>query len=94
MLGAFEDHVHGLLGEIRSAGLWKPERVLASPQRPQASLHGGQQVLVLCANNYLGLADHPQVIAANHAPGDRGARCRVRECECCALLSFGEGDQG
>ena len=53
--------------DIRLAGLWKPERVLDSPQRPEARLHGGADVLVLCANNYLGLADDPRVIAAARA---------------------------
>jgi glycine C-acetyltransferase len=71
MLGAFEKHVEGVLGEIRSAGLWKPERVLHSPQKPDADLQGGQHVLVLCANNYLGLADDPRVIAAARAALDR-----------------------
>ncbi len=71
MLGAFEQHVNTVLGEIRSAGLWKPERVLDSPQRPQAELHGGAKVLVLCANNYLGLADHPRVVAAAREALDR-----------------------
>jgi glycine C-acetyltransferase len=71
MLGAFEEHVNSVLGEIRSAGLWKPERVLDSPQRPDAELHGGAHVLVLCANNYLGLADNPRVIAAARAALDR-----------------------
>ncbi len=71
MLGGFEKHVEGVLGEIRSAGLWKPERVLHSPQRPDAELQGGQHVLVLCANNYLGLADDPRVIAAARAALDR-----------------------
>jgi len=71
MLGAFEQHVQATLGEIRSAGLWKPERVLDSPQRPQADLHGGAHVMVLCANNYLGQADNPKIIAAAHAALDR-----------------------
>jgi glycine C-acetyltransferase len=71
MLGAFEQHIQGVLGEIRSAGLWKPERILDSPQRPQAELHGGAKVMVLCANNYLGLADHPKIIAAAHGALDR-----------------------
>ncbi len=71
MLGAFEPHVQSQLDEIRTAGLWKPERVLHSPQQPQAQLQGGQDVLVLCANNYLGLADDPRVIAAARAALDR-----------------------
>ena len=71
MLGAYQKHVESQLNEIRGAGLWKPERILDSPQSPGARLHGGQDVVVLCANNYLGLADDPRVIAAAHAALDR-----------------------
>jgi glycine C-acetyltransferase len=59
------------LEEIREAGLEKPERVLTSPQRARVGVRGGDaEVLNLCANNYLGLADHPEVIAAAHAAID------------------------
>src|SRR6266581_1558321 len=71
MLGAFTRFVDSQLQEIRGAGLWKPERVLNSPQRPSARLRDGTEVLVLCANNYLGLADHPRVIAAARDALDR-----------------------
>src|SRR5256884_7827579 len=71
MLGAYQQHVESQLQEIRGAGLWKPERILDSPQRPGARLHGGQDVVVLCANNYLGLADDPRVVAAARAALDR-----------------------
>src|ERR1700733_11924607 len=71
MLGDYQDFVESQLHEIRAAGLWKPERVLDSPQAPGARLHGGQEVVVLCANNYLGLADDARVIAAAHAALDR-----------------------
>src|SRR4051812_12717881 len=71
MLGAYQQHVESQLGEIRGAGLWKPERILESPQRPGARLHGGEDVVVLCANNYLGLADDPRVVAAAQAALDR-----------------------
>src|SRR3989454_6447425 len=54
------------LDSIREAGLWKEERVLASPQGPVVRLADGREVLVFCANNYLGLSSHPQVIAAAH----------------------------
>jgi glycine C-acetyltransferase len=67
MLGSYKEFLESQLGEIRNAGLWKPERVLDTPQRPDARLHGGSDVVVLCANNYLGLADHPRVIAAAQA---------------------------
>jgi len=54
------------LDGIRAAGLWKDERVIASPQGPSVRLEGGREVLVFCANNYLGLSSHPDVIAAAH----------------------------
>jgi len=64
MLGAYQQFVESQLNETRTAGLWKPERVLASPQQPEARLQSGDDVLILCANNYLGLADDPRVIQA------------------------------
>ena len=71
MLGSYEPFVEAQLTETRQAGLWKPERVLASPQRPAARLQSGDDVLILCANNYLGLADDPRVIAAARDALDR-----------------------
>jgi hypothetical protein len=58
------------LDEIRSSGLWKDERIIASPQRPWIELSTGEKVLNLCANNYLGLSDHPVMIAAAKASYD------------------------
>ncbi len=52
------------LSQIRTEGLFKHERVLASPQDAHVRVGGGQEVINLCANNYLGLADHPAVVAA------------------------------
>ena len=52
------------LAEIESAGLWKTERVLASDQNNHISLEDGSEVINMCANNYLGLANNPQVIQA------------------------------
>ena len=54
------------LASIRAAGLAKDERVLASPQGAEVRLADGSAVLVFCANNYLGLSSHPDVIAAAH----------------------------
>jgi glycine C-acetyltransferase len=64
MTDSFAAHLNAQLEEIRSSGLWKAERVLASPQSSRVRLHGGADVMVLCANNYLGLADHPEITAA------------------------------
>ena len=51
--------------QIRAAGLFKNERVITSHQRAQITVQGGQQVLNFCANNYLGLSDAPELIAAD-----------------------------
>lgn len=59
------------LREIRDAGLYKSERILAGPQNPHVDLPDNKSVLNLCANNYLGLADHPEVVKAAHAALDR-----------------------
>jgi len=59
------------LGEIRQAGLYKQERFLASPQRARVDLPGTKNILNLCANNYLGLADHPEIIKAAYVALDR-----------------------
>jgi glycine C-acetyltransferase len=70
--GAVAAQVAGELAEIREAGLEKPERVLTTPQRARVEVRGGERpVLNMCANNYLGLADHPDVIAAAHEALDR-----------------------
>jgi len=71
MVGAYQAFVEAQLEEIRGAGLWKPERVLHSAQRPDAELQGGDKVLVMCANNYLGLADDPRILAAARNSLDR-----------------------
>jgi glycine C-acetyltransferase len=52
------------LDEIRAAGLFKSERIITSPQSAEITLEDGRTVLNFCANNYLGLADHPEVITA------------------------------
>jgi glycine C-acetyltransferase len=69
MYGEVETQLRETLDEIRAAGLYKSERQLASPQSSHVS-SGGKDVLNFCANNYLGLADHPSVIGAAHAALD------------------------
>jgi glycine C-acetyltransferase len=63
-------HLVMQLEEIRAAGLWKPERVIESPQGATVAVME-RDVLNLCANNYLGLADHPEVVAAAKEALDR-----------------------
>jgi glycine C-acetyltransferase len=64
MLPEFEKQVSETLEEIKSQGLFKTERVITSPQNAHIAITGGKRVLNMCANNYLGLADHPALIAA------------------------------
>lgn len=64
------DYLDTTLAEIRDAGLYKTERVITTPQSVEIKVQGGQEVLNFCANNYLGLADNPEVIAAAHAALD------------------------
>ena len=60
----FQQYLETELQSIKDAGLYKNERVITSPQKADITVAGGQQVLNFCANNYLGLANNPQLIAA------------------------------
>ena len=64
MLAAFDQQLARTLDEIRSQGLYKTERIITTPQDAKISVGDGKHVLNMCANNYLGLADHPALIAA------------------------------
>src|SRR5260370_29500759 len=64
MVSEFKNQVAKILEEIKSQGLFKTERVITSPQDAYIAITGGKRVLNMCANNYLGLADHPALIAA------------------------------
>ena len=66
MYDTLKPQLEAELQKIRDAGLYKDERVLASPQGPTMRLADGREVLVFCANNYLGLSSHPDVVAAAH----------------------------
>ncbi|MFQ3788915.1 glycine C-acetyltransferase [Halomonas sp. A29] len=67
MYAAFRQHLQGELDAIQQAGLYKHERQLTTPQGAHVGISAGQEVLNLCANNYLGLAQHPEVNAAAKA---------------------------
>lgn len=64
MSQAFYQSVNAMLTEIEANGLYKEERVIISPQSAEITLADGSQVLNFCANNYLGLADHPALVAS------------------------------
>ncbi|NQV25692.1 MAG: glycine C-acetyltransferase [Rhodopirellula sp.] len=66
MYGGFREHLAEQLDGIRSQGLWKSERQIESPQDAHVRLGGSQGLLNLCSNNYLGLADHPEILKAAH----------------------------
>jgi glycine C-acetyltransferase len=71
MTPAYLAHLEKTLGEIDAAGLTKRERLIATAQSAHIAVAGGREVLNFCANNYLGLANHPELIAAAHTALDR-----------------------
>ncbi len=70
MYGTFQSHLRKKIEDIESAGLYKRERVISSPQQAEVTVADGSSVLNLCANNYLGLANHPAIVDAARASLD------------------------
>lgn len=66
MYGKIKEHLQNELTSIKEAGLYKRERIITSEQGAEITLQSGQKVLNFCANNYLGLSSHPEVIKAAH----------------------------
>ena len=64
MYKKMQKHLQEELGSIKDAGLFKDERIIVSPQMAEIKVKSGQEVLNFCANNYLGLSNHPRLIAA------------------------------
>ncbi|MCK4981287.1 MAG: glycine C-acetyltransferase [Victivallaceae bacterium] len=64
MYTGYKDFLASTLEELKANGLYKSERVIVSPQCANIAIDTGQKVLNMCANNYLGLADHPEVVKA------------------------------
>ena len=64
MFGTMKSHIVKELKQINDGGLYKSERIITSPQDATITVRSGQKVLNLCANNYLGLASHPEIIKA------------------------------
>lgn len=65
MYGKIKEHLTAELEEINSAGLFKAERIIAGPQGTEVKLTTGEEPIIFCANNYLGLSSHPEVIQAS-----------------------------
>ena len=63
MYGEFQKHLQAQLQEIKDAGLYKSERIIESPQAAAINV-AGKEVINFCANNYLGLSNHPRLIQA------------------------------
>lgn len=66
MFARFQNHLSNELEAIRKAGLYKNERLITSPQNAQIQVGSERSVLNFCANNYLGLAEHPEILKAAH----------------------------
>jgi glycine C-acetyltransferase len=62
MYGKFQEHLQGQLNDIEQNGLFKKERVIITPQGASVKVNDGKEVIIFCANNYLGLSSHPKVI--------------------------------
>lgn len=65
-----KNHLQTELNQLKDQGLYKKERVISSPQSAEITLENGKKLLNFCANNYLGLSDHPDVVAASKATAD------------------------
>jgi glycine C-acetyltransferase len=71
MYGTLRDDLVGTLAEVREAGLYKSELEITTPQGAHVDVTGRGELLNLCANNYLGLANHPAIVEAAHDALDR-----------------------
>jgi glycine C-acetyltransferase len=71
MYASLKQHLTNQLADIRKQGLYKSERTITTPQSARVSVNDGAPVLNLCANNYLGLADHPEIVKAAQAALDQ-----------------------
>ena len=65
MYGQIKNHLQTELSDVESAGLFKKERIITTPQGADVSVSSGEEVVIMCANNYLGLSSHPDVVQAS-----------------------------
>ena len=66
MYGKLQEFLQQEIANTKEAGLYKSERIIASEQGAEVTLENGEKVIIMCANNYLGLSSHPEVIQAAH----------------------------
>ena len=71
MYGNFKNHLQAELKNIDESGLFKRERIITTEQGAVVKVSTGEEVIIFCANNYLGLSSHPKVIEAAHKTLDR-----------------------
>lgn len=64
MYGKMKEHLEGEIKAIQEGGIYKRERIIVSPQGANVTINTGEKVVIMCANNYLGLSSHPEVIQA------------------------------
>ena len=69
MYGKIQQHLQNELKTIEDNGIFKKERIITSPQGVEITLASGETVLNFCANNYLGLSSHPEVVQAAKESG-------------------------
>ena len=83
MYGKIKQHLQAELEAIKEAGLYKRERIITSKQGAEIAISSGEKVINFCANNYLGLSSHPEVIQAakdtldSHGFGMSSVRLRL-----------------
>ena len=64
MYGNLKEHLQGELKTIEEGGIYKRERIITTPQGARVKVNSDDEVVIMCANNYLGLSSHPEVIQA------------------------------
>ena len=84
MIGKLEQHLQNELQAIEESGIFKRERIITSPQGANVKISTGENVVIMCANNYLGLSSNPEVIeAAKEALDTHGFGISIRSISPC-----------
>jgi len=70
MYGKVKEHLQNTIEQIKQDGLYKDERIITTPQSSKIKVTTGQEVINMCANNYLGLSSHPEIVKAAQSSYD------------------------